>query len=459
MSIAETVMLASGLATGASGLWWLRTIASEGVSHSAQNAEIAEAVELAPLDLRLAVSVLADPQRRAHLFKALKLGSLDAGFPPVEDWEYTAHGLRIDLLMLAGQSSEDWASETVCDKLSKALAVPEVSVSFPHPGAVRLDLRTFDTLAAPVPLPPVDSSVPVDLEAVPVGVTEDHDLWRLRVLYGHILLAGATGAGKGSVLWSVLAGLGPAILAGLVRVVMCDPKGGAEFGRGENRLFAEFATDVPDILELLGTAETTLRERLALMRSTGVRKHVPTVDAPLVVIVIDEAAALSAYASREEQAEFKRVMGVLLSQGRAAAVSVIAALQDPSKDTMPVRQLFPVRIGLRLDEPSQVAMVHGQGARARGARCDKISATTQGVGYVGHDGSTEFVRVRAFWVSDDTADAIVDTYTPTPTAVAAPAPEVAPTTPAPAEESEPLGVHDEFAADGIPGDGQGSVAA
>jgi S-DNA-T family DNA segregation ATPase FtsK/SpoIIIE len=139
---------------------------------------------------------------------------------------------------------------------------------------------------------------------------------------------------------------------------------------------------------------------------------VPSPGEPLILIIIDEAASLSAYASREEQQEFRRLTGLLLSQGRAAGVSVVAALQDPSKETMPNRQLFPIRIGLRLDEPNQTTMVHGQGARDRGARCDEISDRTPGVGYVGEDGTTDFIRVRAYWVSDDDIDRIVDTFSP-----------------------------------------------
>lgn len=236
--------------------------------------------------------------------------------------------------------------------------------------------------------------------------------WRVRILYSHILIAGATGSGKGSVLWSILDGIGPAIRAGLADVWMADPKGGAEFGRGEGRLFVRFGTDSTSILAMLREAVEVMRERLARMRTDGLRKLGPTVDEPLIVLVIDEAASLSSYAEREEQNEFRRLTGLLLSQGRAAAVTVIAALQDPSKETMPNRQLFPVRIGLRLDEPTQTVMVHGQGARDRGARCDQISELTPGVGYVGEDGTTGFVRVRAFWVDDETADAIVAAYSP-----------------------------------------------
>jgi S-DNA-T family DNA segregation ATPase FtsK/SpoIIIE len=51
----------------------------------------------------------------------------------------------------------------------------------------------------------------VDLEAVAIGRREDGEPWRVKVLGTHILVAGMTGAGKGSVLWSLLRALGPEI--------------------------------------------------------------------------------------------------------------------------------------------------------------------------------------------------------------------------------------------------------
>ncbi|HTX97414.1 MAG TPA: cell division protein FtsK, partial [Mycobacterium sp.] len=78
----------------------------------------------------------------------------------------------------------------------------------------------------------------------------------------------------------------------------------------------------------------------------------------------------------------------------------VAAIQDPSKDTLPVRQLFTVRIGLRMTEATQTAMALGQGAREAGAECDLIADTTPGVGYVMIDGTAEPQRVRAFYVTD-----------------------------------------------------------
>ncbi|MGY4103998.1 FtsK/SpoIIIE domain-containing protein, partial [Nocardia sp. R16R-3T] len=74
---------------------------------------------------------------------------------------------------------------------------------------------------------------------------------------------------------------------------------------------------------MLREAVEEMRERLARMRTAGVRKLVPSIDEPLILIIIDEAASLSSYAERDEQQEFRRLTGLLLSQGRAAAVSVV----------------------------------------------------------------------------------------------------------------------------------------
>ncbi len=67
---------------------------------------------------------------------------------------------------------------------------------------------------------------------MPVGVVEDGAPWALPVLGTHLLVAGATGAGKGSVVWSLIRGLAPAIRDGSVQLWVVDPKGGMELGAG-----------------------------------------------------------------------------------------------------------------------------------------------------------------------------------------------------------------------------------
>ena len=66
----------------------------------------------------------------------------------------------------------------------------------------------------------------------------------------------------------------------------------------------------------------------------------------------------------------------------------------------PFRDLFTLRIGLRLNESEQVDLVLGDGAYDRGAWCDRISDQTPGVGYVILEGNPAPVRVRLSYLDD-----------------------------------------------------------
>jgi S-DNA-T family DNA segregation ATPase FtsK/SpoIIIE len=66
-----------------------------------------------------------------------------------------------------------------------------------------------------------------------------------------------------------------------------------------------------------------------------------------------------------------------------------------------IRNLFPDRIAMRLDEHEQVDMVLGDGARDRGADCELISTDpATGGGVVRIEADPDPVRVRAGWVTD-----------------------------------------------------------
>jgi S-DNA-T family DNA segregation ATPase FtsK/SpoIIIE len=70
---------------------------------------------------------------------------------------------------------------------------------------------------------------------------------------------------------------------------------------------------------------------------------------------------------------------------------------------------------MRLDEPEQVDMVLGDGARDRGALADLISTdetTGAGVAYVRLADDPDPVRVRAAWVTDADIRAMVAEYAP-----------------------------------------------
>jgi DNA segregation ATPase FtsK/SpoIIIE, S-DNA-T family len=65
----------------------------------------------------------------------------------------------------------------------------------------------------------------------------------------------------------------------------------------------------------------------------------------LIVVMVDELASLTAYLTdREAKKRISAALSLLLSQGRAVGVLVVAVLQDPRKDVLPARDLFPTRI-------------------------------------------------------------------------------------------------------------------
>jgi S-DNA-T family DNA segregation ATPase FtsK/SpoIIIE len=148
------------------------------------------------------------------------------------------------------------------------------------------------------------------------------------------------------------------------------------------------------------------------------REHTPTAEQPFTVILVDEVAFLTAYLpDKQLRDRVKAALATLTTQGRAVGFAVVAALQDPRKEVMSIRNLFPDRIAMRLDEPEQVDMVLGDGARDRGAAADLIStdpATGAGVAYVRLQNDPDPVRVRAAWVTDADIQAMTAQYAPAP---------------------------------------------
>ena len=74
-------------------------------------------------------------------------------------------------------------------------------------GAVVLEFIRRDALAALVPALPIPANP--DLKALPVGRREDGLPWLVKLHGTHVLIAGATGAGKASLLWGLVRAMFP----------------------------------------------------------------------------------------------------------------------------------------------------------------------------------------------------------------------------------------------------------
>jgi S-DNA-T family DNA segregation ATPase FtsK/SpoIIIE len=293
--------------------------------------------------------------------------------------------------------------------LASARSVARCQVRELTPNVVSIDFQRRNLLDGVVPCRDLDSlstvdGSSVDLRRVWSGRTEYGQDWYIPLTGGHTLTAGASGAGKNSITWAPLASVAPAIRDGLVRVSGIDPKG-MELAYGRGIFAGGYAVTGKDALELLDhkveQMDTRKREFAGLTRSVPI-----STDHPLEIIEFDEIGALTKYTDRKTREAITELVALLTTQGRALGFTVRGYVQEPTKDTVPVRELFPRRICLRVSAKSHVAMVLGDQAYERGAWANRIGESEAGVGYVFGEGIREPLRIRAGWVPDETIKAL-----------------------------------------------------
>ncbi|TCC11273.1 FtsK/SpoIIIE domain-containing protein [Kribbella soli] len=300
------------------------------------------------------------------------------------------------------------------DKLQHATRARRATTRQADPGQVWLDLYMRDPLVKTIPAVPIPESLRVeDLDGLVIGYAEDGSPWRLRVRGTHILVAGGTGSGKGSVIWSVLRALTPFIRAGLVVVHAIDPKGGMELDFGRDLFYRYEADDYEDMVQLLETAADEMDDRARYLRGRA-RKFTASPQTPLVLVVVDELMQLTTLLpgpdGRRQMGRVETALGRLLSKGRGPGYAVLATVVEPTKDIVTWRDIFPDRIALRLGSSSQVDMVLGEGQRDLGAEADNIALSLPGVGFIKVENSPVPIRVRAAYVTDDEIKAMAREY-------------------------------------------------
>ena len=308
---------------------------------------------------------------------------------------------EVRIRLVPGQKPEDF--DQAARALASARGVTRCQVRELTPNVVSIDFQRRNLLTDPVAcldlttLANVEGTV-IDLRRVFSGRTEYGQDWHVPLAGGHTLVAGLTGAGKNSAMWCPLVSIAPAIRDGLVRVSGIDPKG-MELAYGR-RIFARYAVTGTDALavldDLVGAMHARKTEFAGQVRSVPISP-----EHPLELLEFDEIGALTKYIDRKTREAITERVALLTTQGRALGFTVRGYVQEPTKDTVPVRELFPRRICLRVSTKSHVGMVLGDQAYERGAWANRITETEAGVGYVFGEGIREPLRVRAGWVPDE----------------------------------------------------------
>ena len=200
------------------------------------------------------------------------------------------------------------------------------------------------------------------------------------------LIGGRPGGGK-SVGLSLVAAA--AVEAPDAELWAVDLKRGVELAPWLNAT-TRAATTPEAAAALFGALEATMADRLDALAAAGSRKHRPSAEDPLIVLLVDELAELD----KDTFAQLRRI----LSLGRAAGISVWAATQRPSADLVPtaVRGLFRLAISYPVRRRSDSEVILGQGWAAEGV--DASTLTGPGLAWLIADGGP--TRLKSYYLSD-----------------------------------------------------------
>lgn len=264
---------------------------------------------------------------------------------------------RLVVEMRPGQQSQDYRDRS--DVLALALDAAVVSVRERGGRWIELLLWPVDPLGASYRLPE-------DATAGFLGHAEDgSDVVLPWLDRGHMVLQGATGSGKSTAAYALLAGVAgsPTVTVGGV-----DPSGvifkpWAAYPGGHLR-----ASGIGDGLKAARATLAALVEELDYRISLipdDADKLTPTPAVPLLVVVLEELPGLYRAADvldRKIGAEVRSAVGRLIAEGRKTAIRIVLVAQraDAAVVDGSVRAQASLRLSFACDDDA-LAMLHPRG--------------------------------------------------------------------------------------------------
>ncbi len=337
---------------------------------------------------------------------------------------------RVTVRLAPGQSLRTWTDRQ--DEIAVMLNADAIGITRIKPQVIVLTILRGNPFTHRVSAAEIPEDVEsVNLRAIEFGETEYGDVWTEPIQGQNILVSGGIGSGKSSFIWNPLRGMGPMIRAGLVRVWMCDLKGGQETSQAR-RLFYRWAhhVETPEeddegnvavfageaALDVVRDFRDAMTERQRDLAAQGVRKVTVSPEYPLNVLMIDELAMATALSSRAATNELNKLLAEIMTQNRSTGFPVMAYVQEPTKDIVPIRGLFTRRICLACTAASYVDMTLGDDMRLRGALADEIPLDEDhaGIGFRVDERSRNPIRVRGGYNTDEDIDELVRTCSPQP---------------------------------------------
>jgi S-DNA-T family DNA segregation ATPase FtsK/SpoIIIE len=176
----------------------------------------------------------------------------------------------------------------------------------------------------------------------------------------HILVAGKTQSGKSNLVNGIIATCVQTHSPDELRIVLIDQKGGVEFAHWANlpHVLWKVAKTIEDVQPTLNRVVQVMRKRLELLEKAK-KKDIAAYNRstddrlPRLLVVIDEMNTFVGLGALTE--EIHNLIMLLVSQGRAVGIHVIAATQHPEVKVIPGRIKTNMSVRMSGAMPSIVA--------------------------------------------------------------------------------------------------------
>jgi S-DNA-T family DNA segregation ATPase FtsK/SpoIIIE len=255
--------------------------------------------------------------------------------------------------------------------IAYAMATPDVRILAPIPGKQAIGVEIPNVKKQLVTVGDILASPEARAATHPLDVAVGRDIDGKAVMAGlagmpHVLIAGATGAGKSSCINSLLTSILMRATPDQVRMILVDPKQ-VEMGQYNRlpHLLTEVVTDPKKAANALAWAVREMERRYDLLADVGFRDITgynaaydrgelqpetpldPTYPRlPFILVVVDELADLMMVAARDVEESITRIA----QKARAVGIHLVIATQRPSvnvitgliKANVPSRWAFAV---------------------------------------------------------------------------------------------------------------------
>jgi len=238
------------------------------------------------------------------------------------------------------------------------------------------------------------------------GIDEDGRRVEVTLIYRNLLIGGEPGAGKSSLLNTVIA---RAALCSDCQLWLFDGKR-VELGLWRRVAQVFVGNDITYALDRLRALQAEMDARYAQL-DAALRRKIDRIDGlPVILCAIDELAYFSVtIGSKDQQEEFKTLVRDLVARGRAAGIIVVAATQRPSADIIPtsLRDLFGYRVAFRSTTDSSSDIILSVGWAHEGYSAKDIAPEQLGVALLLAEGGIPR-RIKAAYLTDHQIGHVVE---------------------------------------------------